>query len=321
MKGPIIVTGPDRSGTSLLYSLLGTHPGISMIRRSNMFRWFHNRFGDLGEPENLDRCLQTMLHYQRLAPLEPDEERIRREFDEGDPTYGRLFDLFHRHRAERLGRPRWGDKSLHTEHYAESVFAEFPNARMLHVMRDPRDRYASVVHRYPDVRRHVGPVTGRWLASSAALSRNLSRYPDRYRLVRYEDLARDPEAVLHEVCDFIGEPYTSEMLSMRGVPEHNQGNSSFETFEPGTISTKAIGRFTAVLDRRDIAFIETVARRPMRRLGYLTPLEEATSLRTSDVPYLLENAARMWAWRIADTERPGRGSGVPDARLSPETVT
>lgn len=114
MKGPIIVTGPDRSGTSLLSALLGTHPEISMTRRSNVFRWFHGRFG---EPENLERCRQTMLRYQRLALLGPDEGRIRQEFWEGDPPHGRLIDLFHRHRAERLGRTRWGHKSLHTEPY------------------------------------------------------------------------------------------------------------------------------------------------------------------------------------------------------------
>lgn len=321
MKAPVIITGADRSGTSLLYALLGSHPAISMVRRSNMFRWFHGRFGSLSNPENLERCLQTMLRYERLAPLEPDEERIRREFQDGEPTYGRLFDLFHRHRAERLGRERWGDKSLHTEHYADVVFSEFPAARMLHVMRDPRDRHASVVRRYPDVQRNVGPVTGRWLASSRALERNLRRYPDRYRSVRYEDLVQAPEAVLAEVCEFIEEPYSAEMLTMGGVPEHQEGNSSFETFAPGTISTKAVGRFTSILDRRDIAFIETVVRRPMDRLGYLPPREERTPLQARDVAYLVENLARMWAWMATDTERPGKGPGVPPARLSPEKVT
>lgn len=321
MKGPVLVTGPDRSGTSLLYALLGSHPAISMVRRSNMFRWFHGRCGDLSVPANLERCLDTMLRYQRLAPLQPDGDRIRQEFQDGPPTYGHLFDLFHRHRAERLGRPRWGDKSLHTEHYADVVFAEFPEARMLHVMRDPRDRHASVVRRYPDVERNVGPVTGRWLASSRALARNLRRYPDRYRLVRYEDLVHAPEAVLRQVCDFIDEPYTESMLSMDGVPEHQEGNSSFESFAPGTISTKAVGRFSTTLDRRDIAFIETATKRSMDRLGYLPPVSERTAVRPGDVPYVLENLARMWIWMATDQERPGRGAGAPPSRLAPETVT
>lgn len=320
MKGPILLTGPDRSGTSLLYALLATHPDISMVRRSNMFRWFNGRFGDLADPDNFERCLDTLLRYERLAPLQPDPERIRAEFARGEPSYGRLFDLIHRHRAERIGRSRWGDKSLHTEHYADDVFATFPDATMLHVMRDPRDRHASVIRRYEDVSRNVGPVTGRWLASAAALRRNQRRYPGQYRLVRYEDLVRDTEAVLADVCAFVDEPYEEEMLTMRGVPEHEEGNSSFEPFAPGTISTGGIGRHVTVLDRRDVAFIETVAGRAMGRLGYLPPPEERTRLRAADLAYAAENVARMAAWLATDPERAGRGRDVPAARLSPEPI-
>lgn len=320
MNGPVIITGADRSGTSLLYALLGTHPNISMVRRTNMFRWFHRQFGDLADPANFERCLAKMLRYERLAPLEPDEARLRREFALGEPTYGRLFDLMHRHHAERAGKPRWGDKSLHTEHYADQVFAEFPQARMIHVMRDPRDRHASVIKRYPDVTRHTGPVTGRWLASARALRRNLILYPDRYLLVRYEDLARSPEEILVAVCAFIGEHYTPEMLTMRGVPEHQEGNSSFEQFAPGTISTRAIGRYRAVLSRRDIAYIETMAAGEMRRLGYLPSRAERTRLRAGDLPFAAENVARMLAWIATDPDRPGRSRGVPDARLAAEAA-
>lgn len=320
MSGPVILTGPDRSGTSLLYALVGSHPSISMVRRTNMFRWFHGRFGILSDPHNLERCLSTMLRYERLSPLGPDPDRIRAEFVRGEPTYGRLFDLIHRHHAERMGKPRWGDKSLHTEHHADAVFDELPDARIIHVMRDPRDRHASVIRRYADVSRRVGPVTGRWLSSVRAGERNLQRHPGRYRLVRYEDLVHDPETTLRDVCEFLDEPYAAEMLAMEGVPEHEEGNSSFEQFAPRTISTKGVGRYLGILDRRDVAFIETVARSSMRRLGYLAPSDVPVRPRLSEVPYIAENAARMMAWIIADDERAGRAE-VPDARLSPEPIT
>ena len=58
-----------------------------------MWRWFHGKFGDLGDPENLDDAIDALMRYKRLAPLEADWERCRREFDDGPPTYGRLFDL------------------------------------------------------------------------------------------------------------------------------------------------------------------------------------------------------------------------------------
>ena len=118
---PIFVAGPDRSGTTLMFALLASHPDLSMVRRTNMWRYFHDRYGDLGDPGNLDRCLADMTAYRRMRHLEPDEARIREEFARGTPSYGRLFTLFHAHHAQRSGKSRWGDKSLHTEHYAARV--------------------------------------------------------------------------------------------------------------------------------------------------------------------------------------------------------
>ncbi|MGH9260048.1 MAG: sulfotransferase, partial [Acidimicrobiales bacterium] len=54
-SAPLFIAGPDRSGTTLMYALLASHPDVSMVRRTNMWRYFHGRYGDLAEPANLER--------------------------------------------------------------------------------------------------------------------------------------------------------------------------------------------------------------------------------------------------------------------------
>lgn len=318
---PIFITGTDRSGTSLMYALLASHPNLSMVRRTNMWRWFYGHYGDLRQPENFERCLSTMLRYKRLAVLQPDPERIRREFSAGEPTYGRLFALLHMHHAERLGRARWGDKSLHTEHHADALFREFPHAKVIHMMRDPRDRYTSVVRRYdPGEAKGISAAMGRWMASARSAQRNLRRYPDRYMVVRYETLAHHPVDTLRTVCRFIDEPYTETMLYMQGAPEHGEegGNSSFERFEPGEISTRSIGRFRSVLPKQDIAYIQLLARRGMWRFDYLLDtVELSKSERLSFLlRYIPVNLARLAGWFLLDKMHAMRGKTVPAHRLS-----
>jgi hypothetical protein len=313
---PVIVTGPDRSGTSLMFALLASHPNISMVRRTNMWRWFHGRFGDLRSPENFESCLEALLNYRRLEALQPDPERIRREFWEGEPTYGHLFSLLHRHHAERMGKPRWGDKSLHTEHHAHQVFAEFPEARMIHMIRDPRDRHASVTRRYQDRKKGHGAVTGRWISSTRRALRNVERYPGRYLTVRYETLAAKPEDTLRQVCEFIDEDYDPVMLNMGGAPEHNEGNSSFEEIEPRTISTRSIGRYRSVLSAREVAFIQIVARRLMVEFQYRLDdprmaVGDRAAFYSIDLP---TNAVRLAGWLVADRLAARRGRSVPAAR-------
>lgn len=267
---PIFIAGPDRSGTTLLYALLASHPNISMSRRTNFWRWFYGRYGDLAQKENFERCLADLLRYKRTKRLNPDAERIRTEFWQGQPSYGRLFSIFLQHNAERIGKPRWGDKSLHTEHYTEQLFLEFPNAKIIHTTRDPRDRYASVRKRFGRDNPRLAAATGRWLASMRAAENNLKKYPDNYRVITFENLVSDTEGTLKSLCAFIGEEYSPEMLTMQGASEYREsgGNSSFNKITPGAISTSPVGRFRSVLSPTEIAFIQQYAGKSMETFGY-----------------------------------------------------
>jgi hypothetical protein len=321
---PVFVAGPDRSGTTLMYALLASHPDMSMVRRTNMWRYFHRRYGDLGDPANLERCLDDMVGYRRMRHLGPDRDRIRDEFLAGPPTYGRLFALFHEHHAHRAGKSRWGDKSLHTEHYADRVLAEMPHARIVHMVRDPRDRYASVRRRNGQDLSRVGAATGRWLVSTRAGRRNQRRYPGRYLIVRYEDLVTQPEVTVRRLCAAIELEYSPLMLSLAGVPEQRDegGNSSFHDLEPGTISTRAVGRFRGVVPDSELAFIQLVAGRELEAAGYEPfPIEMDRLARLRFYADLPVDIARMTAWMGLERFRRWRGVRVPLGKRLMEEVT
>jgi hypothetical protein len=304
---PIFIAGLERSGTSLIYALLGSHPNISMTRRTNFWRFFNKRFGDLSKPENLELCMQQLRRYRRVQVLRPDFDRLRQEFEQGDLTYPRLFALLERQHAERAGKPRWGDKSLYTERFVREVFAGFPSAQILHIIRDPRDRYASVVRRWKGGKGRVGAATATWVASIALAERNRARYPGRYMIVRYESLATQPEETLQEICSFIGEAYSPAMLQMNSAATFRDagGNSSYGKREAGRVTANSVGRFRDVVPSREIAFMQAVAGRRMRTCGYeLEPihwtLAERLRFLAVDCPM---NFARMAGWHAKEAAR------------------
>ena len=106
--GPVFVAGLERSGTSLMYALLASHPNIAMTRRTNLWTHFYGQYGDLADDANLERCLAMMMRYRRLQLLQPDPERLRRDFRSGARTYPRLFALLEEQYAERLGQRSLG---------------------------------------------------------------------------------------------------------------------------------------------------------------------------------------------------------------------
>lgn len=237
--------------------MLGSHPNVAMSRRTYMWDRFYKRYGDLSRPDNFERCLEAMLGYKAIRALQADPERIRRQYWQGPPTYGRLFGLFHQHYAAGLGKRRWGDQLGFVERYADPIFEAYPSARMIHMMRDPRDRIdvAMSLSRYRKGK--VGWSTARWLHSARLTQRNQERYPDRYKVIRYETLVRNPEETVREICAFIGEEFVPTML-------HEPDSGSRAQAGEIVIEKKA----SSHMSRRDIAFTQTYAGQQLRDLEY-----------------------------------------------------
>lgn len=318
-RGPIFVAGLERSGTSLLYALLASHPRIAMTRRTNLWRHFYGQYGDLADRANLDCCLAIMMRYKRLRVLDLDPDRLRREFLAGPATYGRLFDLLERQHADRLGRPRWGDKSLHTEQWTGPILDAYPGARILHMIRDPRDRYASSRTRWAIRRGGIGAGIAEWRASARMAIEHEAKFPDHCRAVRYEDLASDPATTVRAICAFIDEEYEPAMLRMEGAPRllERGSNSSYGSREPGVIATDSIGRFRTVLSAQDIGFAQHHAGREMAHFGYpVEPVSWSPLARTrysvATVPF---ESTRSMLWRAIEGRRDRVGRPVPSYRL------
>jgi hypothetical protein len=209
---PVFIAGLAHSGKTELRRALSRLPHLEMTRRTYLWTRFFHRFGNLEDEANLDRCLDALLGDPGVASLNPDAERIRREFRSGPWTYVRLFALVHRHHAERLGKRRWGDQLGSVEHVAGPILRELPDAKMIHMVRDPRVLLVTGAssRRSPE---RLGWNTARWAASADVARINQERFPAQYLVLRYEDLWFRPEEALQRACRFLGERYSPEMAT------------------------------------------------------------------------------------------------------------
>ena len=100
--------------------------------------------------------------------------------------------------AEARGKGRWGDKTPAHAQQLDTIAAEFPDARFVHVVRDPRGVVASLA-RMP------------WATSSHGLNaffcaqqvKAVGRFAGEVCTVRLEDLVADPAAALRRVLGFV----------------------------------------------------------------------------------------------------------------------
>lgn len=264
-SGPVYVTGASRSGKTLLRWILSSHSNILLTRRTDLWSRFLDRFGDLSNSENLERCLDALLVRKQVVALDLDRSQILHAFTSGPPTYDHLFRIVHEHAARRVGKRRWGEQSEGIECCVAAILRAHPDARIVHVVRDPRDRYEAIVERDGRKPARLARTTAEWLASARRASHHASCHPRQYTVIRFERLVREPEAQIRALCDFVGERYEHSMLQMPGARR-------YDAYREGPHSTPLsvgfLGRGAALLRPRELAFVQRAAADEMREHGY-----------------------------------------------------
>lgn len=265
----IFIVGVSRSGTTLARRILDRHPRVGIATENHYLghllawegaRHYFRRVGDLRDDSAIRRLVELIYSDElqrrsRLRELSPYWRwltgRVPRADIEAyllasDRTERGLFEAFLRIYADRRGKAIMGEKTPAHLAYADTLLEWFPGARIVHCMRDPRAIHVSELRRRAE--NAVGvpyrqlvrvpvlleafvllQVTWAWAAAVGRHRRLARRHPDRYRLLRFEDLVTDPERTLADLCAFLGITFEPRMLEQRVTSRGTlEGESGFD---------------------------------------------------------------------------------------------
>jgi hypothetical protein len=281
--------------------ILAAHPHLAFSHRANMWTSYYNRYGDLNQADNLKRCLADMLESKHIRNLISDLPRLKLDLETDSVSYGSLFALIHRQYAAKMGRIRWGDQTEFIERYADQIFTAYPNARIIHMLRDPRDRFEAIKHKFHR-RGGLGVATARWKISAMLAQKNQSKYPDQYKVICYETLVTNPNTTLYETCEFLGEEFFIEMLRLGNEARFAKSESDDAEETSGPLTAKYIGCYRNRLHPREVEYIQQQAGSLMRAFNY--SLEPIHFSWTERMRYHLWdetiNSLYRFSWHIND---------------------
>lgn len=193
---PLFLVGAQRSGTTLLRLMLDHHPEISFPHE---FDFAVELMSDTGEWPELER-------YYAFLKAHPS---FRRSGLAIDPAldYPSLIESFLR---QRQGGKRLVAMSVHR--HCDRLPERWPEARYVHLVRDPRDVARSCLGM--GWAGNAWVAIERWLEAQGEWERMRHRIPHDRRLeIRYEDLVADPPETLARICELCQVEYSSEMLT------------------------------------------------------------------------------------------------------------
>lgn len=306
---PIFVLGCPRSGTTLLQLMLHAHPRIAIPPETRFLITLYNRrneFGDLREEQNR-RALAAAITGPRKTlfyDLGLDAGEVTEEIVAGPPTLGSALGTVFRAYARRFGKPRWGDKRPGYYQYIPALLRLFPDAQIVHLIRDGRDCVASLKG-MPWFQHDIHVAIATWLEAIAAGRRAARRLPaGTYYELRYEELVAEPPGQLSALCEFLGEDYHPAMAEPRKVARSTlPGRQTWHAGTHGEVTAARRGSWQQRLEPWEISLCETVMGRRLRALGYElsgAPRAAAGDLaRFARVAALHQAAARKRALREA----------------------
>ena len=115
-------------------------------------------------------------------------------------------------------------------------FEVYPDGRLISLIRDPRNWYPSALRHGPKLYGDIKQAILRWNESAQAMLRNKQLYGDRIRLLKFEDLVADTEAVMRYLAKFIGIEFEDILV----VPTFNKSpikaHTSFKVENHGILN-------------------------------------------------------------------------------------
>jgi len=214
---PIFIVGPGRSGTTLLAVLLDRHSRIAVPPETHFYSRFIPEVWPTVRQGSRREKVEAALNFVRIAEAGLAVGPVLERFERYDDTAPQLFRAILETYAAERGAVRLADKTPRHLVNVDLLFDDFPRAKVVAIVRDGRDvvRSAMKTPWMTGNPRRFGLFCRLWSEYAGSLHVCVERFPpDRFHLLRYEDLVREPERQLRRVCEFIGEPFELRQLDM-----------------------------------------------------------------------------------------------------------
>ncbi|MFE7318749.1 sulfotransferase family protein [Streptomyces sp. NPDC057555] len=309
VASPVFIIGTERSGSNLLRLILNAHPSIAVPHPPHFMRYLasiERTYGDLTSETARRAATRDALALLRthIHPWGCDVDEDTVVAAAAPSLFGVVAAVYDEYRRAQ-GKARWGCKSTFMVWHVDEVLAQYPGAKFVWLVRDPRDVAASakssVFAPY-----HPYRTAGLWVREQRLAAGALERHgPDVVHLLRYEDLVSRPAEEIAKLCAFLDESFDPAMLAphLTGEAQRTSRLSAAWLNTAAPISARSVGRYQKSLTVAERRQVERVACLVMKSLSYSLSPDVHQAVR----PALAEVLTRGALLRLATEYRSLRG--------------
>lgn len=285
MTKQIFIIGMPRSGTKLIRGLLNGHPQISILDIETEFLpYWEKNWSVWGGADklriykNFYRFYNKIVRFPYFLYKHSQGELISPEgwYNQCENfKISGVFEALAKYDANADKDIIWGDKSPGYIRHILLIKKHFPEAKIIHIVRDARDYCLSINKAWG---KNMLRAAQRWAADVAKAREEGRKFQNDYYEIKYENLLEDPERHLRNICSFLGIEYDKTMLELK-KPTENIGDTKGKTivFKRNTNKYKTMMKHSLRRKIEHIAFPELLESgyesESFQQQRKLTPLE------------------------------------------------
>jgi Sulfotransferase family len=274
MKSPVFIVGCPRSGTSYLYHLLLSAGGFAEFRtQMNVFDVLEPIYGDMGSPKNKAKMMDEWLQSKAFDVSGLQAEEIKAKVLSECRSASDFLRIVMDEVARKQGVNRWIDSTPTNVPHLLRIKKDFPDARIIHIIRDGRDVALSLDKRgwsrpLPwdrDKGLMAAGLYWEWIVRKARKLGSMLQ-PD-YSEVRYEDLVNQPAQTLERLGAFLAHDLDYERIQQVRIGSVKNPLTSFkEDLQRGHF--KPVGRWKNRFPPDQLVLFESLVGDYLQELGY-----------------------------------------------------
>jgi len=274
---PVFIVSAGRSGTTLLRSMLAASFQIAIPPETQIIHQLVSKFYTIQNLHWKDICRLVVSSFEshQLFPLWDTNlyPAYKKAFDipEEDRCLARIIDEVFKTYAEQHFPSAlcWGDQSPAHTFFLPTIQSVLPTGKYIHLVRDSRDVVSSFITRFGVEK--MQEATYRWVESVKRVQKFQSKVNvDQMIEVKYEDLVKNPEPKLVQICNFVGITYKSSMLDYWKLPttiEHKFQSYHQNIGKP--VFTSSIGKWKEKLTKDQQDYVLSHTEYYLKLKGYL----------------------------------------------------
>jgi hypothetical protein len=218
LQQPIFLLSSERSGSNLIRAMFDSHPSIAAPAPPHLLSTFFPLlpfYGHLEEHENFDSLCQDIFKAVDVQAGDWHSNFDKQDIREKVAARSLLgiYDSLYSIETQNNNKSRTFIKENFSFDYAYYLLNYFPDAKFIYLLRDGRDFALSYLNSSSHFET-LDEISQRWRNEQRkcmAIYTELAQSNNFYT-IHYEDLITYPREKLQEMCAFVGEDYSDDML-------------------------------------------------------------------------------------------------------------